>query len=365
MLEIDPLEDLLTSAYSKDADNIERYFAQYPDCKNWGIVSDYCIDVKDEENNVKGNDVFVYAIFPRIKSEAELCAEVQNEIKKDLKRTKNVKESILNYLKENPLFFINAFVVSNRNLFLNIGAKDEKEAHKKMLTTILTSLKPSLSTENYLKLKKLSEILEPNKPVYKSMMINAIFAAFMTRLIASKTNAESVKWYSDRDGMMEYCNGVIRPFYDMNVNYLLYKRSIRQNIKYDIEKYKVTHEKKTHLPYDPIVRIPDYIAGTLAFYNLDENLLKTGKRMNIVESVILGHPRMYVSRIMMEKEYIAGGRTNFHPENEVMPENFTKLHPNRVYAIPAPFNVHEAPITPILKAMYNAQLKDRSTKTPE
>lgn len=108
--------------------------------------------------------------------------------------------------------------------------------------------------------------------IYIDIFLVAFLGGYVSSIILKELNEiEVYGWFSDRDRIFEIGNGIIINFFQNNLHALIthkhnsYKfASSLSNSNFDIF-------------YDQFVKIPDYIAGTLADYDMTENLISKDK----------------------------------------------------------------------------------------
>jgi len=283
-----PLLKVLETTFSKSLQqDLElQYYPKVEKYKKWACFSDYCIDDRN-----KPNDVITFSLLPYIDDIKDLSLHVKLIAPKDIKNAKSVSEEYINFLKNYPLINF-SFIINNRNKFFGRDNTQFIET----LSSIYTQTKEQYEiwiknqpekAEYYNSVIKklnhtLNQIKQGNKikQIYSALLITFL-GAFVSGLIVKKTQAEIFGWFSDRDAINEVSNNISIDLFQ----FFMFGFS-------EVKKCQFVAAKATSLDkpfYDELLKIPDYVAGTLADYNLDDTNISKPKFDTVLTNYMAGN----------------------------------------------------------------------------
>nr|WP_294861274.1 hypothetical protein [uncultured Fluviicola sp.] len=273
-----PIVQLLHNTFSKSAqvDIENHYLKNMETIAKWTCYSDYCLN-----NKQKPNDVITFTLVPYIHDFNSLSELIKIIAKKDIKSSKTVNIDFIHFLTNYPLLNI-SFVLKNRRKL--------SSQHEDYKTTLLNSFQALIDlnlarkknfpehSKHYEKLtKKYKCVLEQIKIDKKvnliaDMSLITMLGAYVSAVIVEKCKPTLFGWFSDRDAINDICDGVSSSLFYSNLWELT---------EFD-GKFAYTLAKSTSDPFfDEFIRIPDYIAGTLADLDFDEMAFSKDKFKNI------------------------------------------------------------------------------------
>ena len=260
----------LSSHFPGFAKKWKKFHSKFKHANAWYIASDYCLDDKN-----KPNDVMVFTLFP-FENPYVLKEKIKQHMSKDIKDFKNISDQAVNYIKESPYFFSIAFIINNKNNFFRL------DMNKQILDLNIKRMEnwPCHKKEEFIhKIKKLRNYLDRkdiNLKLLSDMCITAHIVSFIIEFLLIKTNTKRVFWITDRDKITEFQEGVIHELIRLG-----YSNLLRNRIK-DSKVYGILDDKKyRHEIYDELVRIPDYICGSIASMNFN-NINNTSEKHYIL-----------------------------------------------------------------------------------
>ncbi|EIJ35284.1 hypothetical protein [Thiothrix nivea] len=244
-------------------DDLRRYLALNENAICYLVLSDY---VLHDAN--KANDVVTYTLIPCNEEELRFIKEsIETHAKKDIKKSRSIKPEFIEILQRNSLFHI-SFLLGDVRLFKRSGM----DSREQMLKSIQHSI-DALSTSTRADEKEWVKILEcfkneiakksSNLRLIADISIVSLLTAYIMFLLAVEGNIREVAWLSDRDKMTEAYSQVAFSFCQMNYHGICVinnepTRNLQRMYYYPTEK---------GIFYQELVRIPDYLAGTLADWN--------------------------------------------------------------------------------------------------
>lgn len=268
---INTLFDCFDKSARKD---FRAYLASNSEVKKWQIAADFCLHDKE-----RPNDTFAFSLIPYDAYPQELFQEIKNKVPKDLKKTRDVPDASIAFLRESRRFHF-AFILSEQaTIFDNGDGKDPplKIARESIDMTIYAMRNAGRSEANLRRLKLLKKEAQANRfntSLLTDLYVFAYLICFVSLALARERDLKVIGWFADRDSMNTWCDGVV---WDIASETL---HGLADHLHIEIpESAPAIAIPDPELPaheamwYDEFVRIPDYFAGILAAWDLDQNLV--------------------------------------------------------------------------------------------
>ena len=260
-----------------------KYYHNFKQVNYWCISSDYCLDDKK-----KPNDVMTFTIFP-FDNSYFIKENIRQHLHKDIKEFQNLSEDVIKYIKESPYFFSIALIIKNKNKIFDI------EGAKKRLDDLIEYIKtwPEPKKEEFIhKIKKLRNYLDRKDVKLKFLSNISITVYIMSEIIEFlllKTNMKHVVWISDRDGIINFQDGVVHELIRIG-----YANLVRNRVS-DNKVYTVLEDKQYNKDLlDDFIRIPDHISGAIASMYFKDVDRVPEKHYNLFDKSIVDNERIYV-----------------------------------------------------------------------
>ncbi len=301
MISLDDIATVLDDTFSQSLEkDLGVYFSRFKNCKTWFFSSDYCIGDKN-----KPNDVITFSIYPYLEDLHKLCDLVKSKLPCDIKKTREVGESGLTFLRENGFIFNISFIIVNKKFLFSCPNKCKADVVRECLTKTMQELNKDSANADYVKsFQRFYQKAKSNNfnvSLFENMYITSFLAAYISRILSVSANASKLCWFGDRDAIMEYGGDIIRITYDLNYWGLLRQKN------YPLEKTEILGigmqaKDKKELWYDELVRISDYIAGTLASWDLNTNLVDKPKHGEMLENVFSDNSLLGIIRLNITED---------------------------------------------------------------
>ncbi|WP_291587383.1 hypothetical protein [Comamonas sp. UBA7528] len=293
---------LLENATKKMRESMTQWFAGYPPGMPWTIVSDYCIGDKE-----KNNDVFSFVVIANHDKTENIIKYISAAVPRDLKKVQSAPLGLIQYLTcPQPITFSVSFVIDQESSLLRdyLRVEDMVDFIPDSSETIeifrnnshaSSSVDPKYFDEALQRLRVFGKDLtrkQPNARLSRQIHLAAAFAAIMFSLVTESTGAGYIRWISDRDKLIEHNDTVV---YDLAYFYFALMASNRPGLTRDAEGHirveipKIMFElpdKTGKNRFDALIRLPDYLAGTLADMAPDLSCSRE-KFCEIVDSVFV------------------------------------------------------------------------------
>ena len=309
---------LLNTTYKGIAMDMVAWFAEMPDGAAWNVVSDYCID--DER---KENDTFSFSIILNHDTYENISSYISHVAPKDIKSSRKSSEGLVAYLKC-PVTFSVTYVVSKKSKLLRdyIDDKNMKDFIPNVRKFISGIASADPDKAPYFKevdarfhsfYKDLNQ-KNPNYKLSRQIHLVAAFAAMVFRCLEVSVKPSHIRWISDRDAMFDRHNGIA---FDLGYIYFLLERNSIQSTNKMILPPKFTFV----LPYmdgersfSEFIRLPDYLAGTLADISLSQMRFSHEKFIHVFTGALIGSKNNTIIEVLSNNEVMTTRRI-YYGEN--------------------------------------------------
>lgn len=309
---------VLVQATVTTRSQLKQWFVRYPAGMTWSVVSDYCI-----EDINKGNDVFSFVVVaPHDKAE-NICDYIAGAAPKDLKKTSNVPLGLVQYLTcEIPVTFSVSFVMKREVAllrdYLSVEAMTALVAGAITFMANRASLYQDARDMDYhqsviRRLKAFERDLDHkgvNAKLARQIHLVAAMVATLCNMLSQAVSARAIRWISDRDALFERHDAVVTD--------LAYVYYLTQAIEFNPPKQRETHhpgaslatlgfeipEKTGKHRFDELVRLPDYLAGTLADLNSETMMVSMEKFDVVLKNVFVNSKNHWLVQLLSTGERI-------------------------------------------------------------
>ena len=264
-----------------------RRFIDRTRCKKWLVASDFAI-----RDNTRHNDVFVYTVSPYDQDLEKIKAEIKAAAKTDIKKIRTVDEKALIYMGSESLFSF-CFIPSRNRALIPSAA----EARRAIGEVIWEATTRGFDSETVRRLKVFQNQGNFNLKLLGDIVLASSFATFITYLLLKTGRVQGVSWMPDRDSITTCGDFIARDLYGINLQSLCLNNSVDS---YSTAKLVVcASEPGSDQWFDEVIRIPDYIAGTIAAWNIKDNKIIADhpKFMQVLERVIADNRNIPIVQI--------------------------------------------------------------------
>lgn len=299
---IDLLPVLMTATKTVQQ-HMTQWFAGYPAGMPWTLVSDYCVG-----DDGKKNDVFSFVVIANHDKTENIIQYISTVAPRDLKKVRQVPPRLMQYLTSpHPITFSVSFVIDQESALLRDYLRVEHMASfipdacelMEMLrdnSPASDSLDPKYFDEALKRLRIFEKDLarkQLNAKLARQIHLASGFAAAMFYLVTQSTQAAYLRWISDRDKLIDHNDTVV---YDLAYLYFVLMSSSQQGSEPDAQGKLVLNvpnvlfelpEKTGQHRFDALIRLPDYLAGTLADIGPDMSFSKD-KFGEMLHGVLVG-----------------------------------------------------------------------------
>ncbi|WP_316674929.1 hypothetical protein [uncultured Tolumonas sp.] len=297
---------------------LDSYLNQYKDVKKWLIFSDYALYDKS-----KKQDVITFTLIPYIIGFDDLKKILNNLSPADLKKSKKVNANFINFLTDAPILNISFCLDRKRKLH-----QDERLYFETRFSMMKKQLLYWCETtpegkQNYLEFIKKLDILSNvassaggNMKVIRDIEILSSLAAYIAFEITKRIDIEIIGWFSDRDSMLSYKATKFKsPIIFDFAEHLYYLFCNSEGIKSENKLVFGVPDSNNdkNVWYDSMNRIPDLIAGTLADYEIKNNIASHQKFIPVIERLFTNETKNMFFNLKFSKNSYEANRITWHP----------------------------------------------------
>ncbi|MFT8210897.1 MAG: hypothetical protein ACMZI0_10555 [Symbiopectobacterium sp.] len=195
----------------------------------------------------------------------------------DIKNVSSVSDEFISFLKEGPVFNISLILDRDRRMH-----GDERKYHLHRFESMINLFKYWCKStpegkDNYKKriskLKQAKNLVSSpgvNLRLFRDIEMVANLAAYFLTEVSVSANVEIISWLSDRDNMLTFKHKRIGDFMLEQVSTAYHVLCINNGIGPAGKLLLVKPDTMGELLYDSFIRVPDYIAGTLADFDFEK-----------------------------------------------------------------------------------------------
>lgn len=261
------LISLLETSGQTVRSDFRSWYERIPVAANWTVASDYNVG-----NKTKKNDAFSFVIMPKYDTDRNIASWISVFAPKDIKGTRSPSEAFLDFFCSPVTFSYNFLVEKDSNYLRAAITVDTMRSIAKYLRAVVADWKSKEPrNEKYYKdLDSKLQLLEmellsknPSTALLRRIFLVASFGALVFHLIHEEKSPLSIRWISDRDAMFDRHDGLA-----FDLAWLLFQIMRRRSGgAIDVLRPQLIFASPLMdgiTKHDEFVRLPDYLAGTLA-----------------------------------------------------------------------------------------------------
>ena len=272
-------------------------FVRRNSAKAWWIGSDYVISDK-----TRPNDCMCFTIYPvDEKDPLGDWRDIPKVLARDLKQTKNLDEKMVSFLRDDRQFSFCFVVTKERNS--NVDGEWVKAAIDGNIA-IMTAWKDADRHGDLIgrmkKRRQKAEAKKFNAHLFADIFLVTNIVTVIAYLLTKWTSPRIVGWFSDRDAMITAYDKMANDVFAISHSAICQQRGVEFRA---VQLRFGDPRSDPHLPkqswYDALVRIPDYLAGTLATFIYREGTIVGGqpKVLDMITKVLRDASNLLISRL--------------------------------------------------------------------
>lgn len=273
-------------------DDLRRFLRTKPEVRKWLIVADYCV-----RDSTRPMDCFAFSIVPWDESFLRMQTAIRRDLPRDLKKKKILNPDELRVLRGSDWFHL-CFVTDNKPPIFSDGLNDDERRNartyiKRWLGHFEEKQRAETEIAKVRKLYRKSLANSFDVSLFTSLYLTHFFFAYITLLLRREAHAEMVGWFSDRDAMSDWCDGVLWALTMETFGGFAEANGI------DPKKFKIAQGVPEVDPggkmwFDDLIRQADHLAGVLASWNIPD---KSEKYVQIARDVMADNANVVVLRL--------------------------------------------------------------------
>jgi len=249
------------------------------------IAGDYCL-----RDTTRSNDCFAFTIFPYKEDFGDLCRRIRAVLPRDIKKSRFLTAKGAELLQSPDFFHFVIMVPKEREIFTNGPGTNPLEISREVAKKTLASAQGlGRGPDTIAPLKGIVEHARAKKfkfELYGDLLLLGLFFPYLSLLIAREGHVDLIGWFSDRDDMTIWADGVVWTHATESVRGLGERFGI--NLANTAFPIGVPNPETGEMWFDDLIRLPDYFAGTMAAWNRKENKLPE-QRKSLVFCQMLEH----------------------------------------------------------------------------
>jgi hypothetical protein len=286
------------------------FLAVRPHIKKWIIASDYCL-----HDRSRPRDCFAFSIIPYDDWPENIFGRIRAALPRDIKNAHDLGAACIHYLRQADLFHIAIVKDKKRRFYTNGIGSDAlviaRESIRMDLQSVIVAGRGAEQVARMRKLQQESLAKAFNVRLMTDLSLLSIFVSFVSLLLARESRAEIIGWFSDRDALTTWCEGVL---WDYATEYVL---GIGEKLGIPVSEVKFSialPDRRTSgedvMWYDEFIRVADYFAGTLAAWDPTANLVpgNSGKYVQMLREVIADAVNLAVLRLCLDDAGLQASR---------------------------------------------------------
>lgn len=281
------------------------------------IYSDYCLEDKSKPNKIASFTVApAWTAFPAI------INKIQIAIPNDIKNRSFISDETIELLQDKSFFHINFILKETAGL---ISRKDmtDQEVALKSLGEVIKIIEGWIVNQpegedkfreqinRFINWRRELQKKSPNLKLYRHIVLISLLASYIAHMLTVEAKADTVIWFADRDKITEAYSSVAFDLFEMNHYGLCDYKGVDGSIT-ELG-LGIKDEGSNELWYDPLIRIPDYLAGTLSSWNMSANDVSKSKHAQILQKVFSENEFCAIIVINLGKDKYNCGRHTISP----------------------------------------------------
>ena len=307
------LEIIYQTLKKSTLDNFKSYIALNNGVgQKFCIYSDYCLDDKDKSNNA-----ISFTISPAPLAFPEFKEPISKVIPRDIKHTKDLTENATNFLNLKIFFHFNFILTDTDGLLWDVSRTPQQVLIQGIDTVILMIEKwirnqpegYEYFTQQIKKFKIWQQELKKrtaNVKLAKQIIIVPALAGLIAFLLTKYARATDIIWFSDRDKIINSYNEIAYELFQIwHFGLCDQHQALEPYSNIGLAKPNIS---ESILWFDHLVRVPDYLAGTLSSWDITTHKISKPKHAKIMQEVFADNNFCSVIDINFGRDSFKAGR---------------------------------------------------------
>jgi hypothetical protein len=245
--------------------NFEQ-FVRASGALKWFLATDYVVG-----DATRDLDTFAFSFIPYDDTIENLLAEIDTASKRDIKKIKSVNAGMLDLLRSKRRFHVILVADRSRRWPDSVtGARDAIDVTLAQMQNWQDAARQGATIKLVKALRQEASANSFNYRLFGDIVLLSAVTGYFAAMLVRTLPVEGVVWASDRDKMTTAYGKIAPSFANVNFNAICRRWGIEDD-RIAAAKFGFALEPVESQPmwFDPLVRIPDFLAGTVAAWNID------------------------------------------------------------------------------------------------
>jgi hypothetical protein len=307
MVHPDQIFKIVLDTLSRETEPDFRKFVVGSHVAKWFIAADFVTDAPDRPNNS-----FAFTVFPYNAYFEQIQAEIRAASARDIKEVKTVSQNMLRYLRASQRFSFCFISEKNPEWAPDVAAARQAiDETLGMMRRWRDADRQSDVIKRFEALREEARANSFNAKLFGHMVLMNALAAVVACLLVKHGAPEIIGWFPDRDKMTSAYKAIALELFSNNLSALCQTMGLDQTrLKVAIGIPGPSNDAEKGLWYDDLIRVPDYLAGATAAWDIKGNLLPTNspKFAEIIRQVLADNPNIALVRLALNDRGLQASR---------------------------------------------------------
>lgn len=293
-------------------DNLRVFLNKNPKSE-WYFISDYCFDP------FKQSDVLTFTLINKSLNLTSLIDYIKEIAPKDIKNTRLISGEFLNFINSEDSFHISIILNKEDDFLKSIIREEVMLSYLRFLENELPNIDyPETEIENVEKfIKRIKSFLTEfskksfNLRLARKILFTSSILGLLTHYLFLYNRPLGWTWISDRDSIISKYDGFA---FDNSFHSFFFSTMVLAKLKnLDLYSTDFIEHNRLKIPLifhidtgieslDELIRIPDYLSGTLADYDFNKNKFTKPKFSDVFSNTITNSKNHIILQITVDEE---------------------------------------------------------------
>ncbi|ELT4633865.1 hypothetical protein [Acinetobacter baumannii] len=283
--------------------NLKSFINKHYNIKKWLIISDYALDNYNKQGNF-----LTFTLMPCYMPINNLMGNIRKMQTKDIKKTKLINDDFIDFLAQPFFFHVSIELPYKRERLVKFG-KDYFILLYTWLSDITSDKILKAQCKYFIEKLKRS----PKLPLHTDIdFISCVVSLLQLQIFKHIPDTEVICWLSDRDDVLTTLGQKTKDkILPMIFNLINYRSQIFFNfLNLPLNKRQIPFlsfglpETHGRMWYDSLIRIPDFIAGSLADNNKKEMRVTKKIFQEVLERVVSNKDHNLIIRLNIDENTV-------------------------------------------------------------
>jgi len=295
--------------------DLVAFIGTHIQARRWIIAADFNVELQHDA----ASRVFAFSCFPMVNGYQHAVEKLNHVFPHDFKKAVRITNKHKKFVRGADCFSF-VIMVPPPRLCFNEGSRKVNlaDAQGLLFDSKNSPYASKLLPEHRKHLNDLYQRALQNSfslDLFENVLLLATFYTFITKAIASNVDLELVGWFPDRDKMTTICNSAWSSLAHMIFLEAWYqKHPGKKPPQIGLWDHRTRGNEAV---YDPLIKVPDFLAATLCRWHLSNNLLALPDGMSrrgakryreLIKAWVPENPRLWLGRLFAEDGFYRSSR---------------------------------------------------------